>query len=291
MKKYKKVENYGKSTTKDSLHSGDSIVIQEKIDGANGSFLKDAEGNLRCFSRRKELDENNTLEGFYNWVMENIDVNLLGEDKIYFGEWLTKHKVPYAKEAFKHFYLFDVYNTVAEMYEPVDQVTYWSDKLGIMTVPMFYSGEFKGLPHIEQFIGKSELGEVGEGVVVKPQSYFDKFGNQVYSKFVSSDFTEIKKPKKHKEGKTDELDNLIEGLLTERRVEKILEKLQEDEVLDKDLNVSDMGEILKHSQKMAIDDVLEEEQDRIINLAKKKIGKKYPHVVKEVIHKQVMEDE
>lgn len=48
----------------DAFSEGDEIVIQEKIDGANFSIRYDAESDsIKAFSRRKELDETNTLRG------------------------------------------------------------------------------------------------------------------------------------------------------------------------------------------------------------------------------------
>lgn len=48
---------------------GDHIVIQEKVDGSNAAIAYDSDtGKLVAFSRNQELNEVNTLNGFYNWV-------------------------------------------------------------------------------------------------------------------------------------------------------------------------------------------------------------------------------
>ena len=48
---------------------GDIIQISEKLDGANASIRYDAENNsLVAFSRKQELNFNNTFTGFWNYV-------------------------------------------------------------------------------------------------------------------------------------------------------------------------------------------------------------------------------
>ena len=46
---------------------GEHIVCQEKIDGANSAIAWNNETNtLAAFSRRRQLDQSNTLNGFYD---------------------------------------------------------------------------------------------------------------------------------------------------------------------------------------------------------------------------------
>lgn len=48
---------------------GDDIVIQEKIDGSNASFIYDeASDSIIAFSRNYLLDSENTLRGFWEWT-------------------------------------------------------------------------------------------------------------------------------------------------------------------------------------------------------------------------------
>ena len=120
IKKYTKVVRYGKSETIDVLKQGDIISITEKIDGANASFRIDNTNDLgvSCYSRNNLLDGHNTLDGFYNWVRDNIipTKQLLNPNYIYFGEWLIKHKVIYKEECYNNFYLFSIYDIEKEEY-------------------------------------------------------------------------------------------------------------------------------------------------------------------------------
>lgn len=71
---------------------GEPIVIQEKIDGSNAAVAYDVDNDvLVAFSRRQTLSEENTLNGFYNWV-QSLPVDkvkeIIGDRYIIFGEWL-----------------------------------------------------------------------------------------------------------------------------------------------------------------------------------------------------------
>jgi hypothetical protein len=193
MKKYMDVVRHGKTFTQLTLEGNPQIVIQEKLDGANASFKREGD-KVICFSRNTQLDEHNTLRGFYNWVQENVDVNKLEEGIIYFGEWLVKHKLSYGDNENK-FYLFDVYNN--SEYESFPIVKLEASRLGLNLIPIFYQGNFQSIEHIQSFVGKSMLGEIGEGVVVKNVFYKDKHGNQLFTKFVSDEFAEKAQIKKH----------------------------------------------------------------------------------------------
>ena len=75
-----------------AFKEGEHIVCQEKLDGSNGQILFDAEtGTLKAFSRRNELNQNNTLQGFYDFV-QALDASIvsaaLTSRYILFGEWL-----------------------------------------------------------------------------------------------------------------------------------------------------------------------------------------------------------
>ena len=69
---------------------GDHIVIQEKVDGSNAAIAYDSDtGKLVAFSRNQELNEVNTLNGFYNWVQTlNSDEFKKYPSYVFFGEWL-----------------------------------------------------------------------------------------------------------------------------------------------------------------------------------------------------------
>ena len=281
-----KVLRHGKSATHLTLENDSDIVIMEKLDGANASFKKE-NGELKCFSRRQELSENNTLRGFYNWVHENIDPDDLAEGYIYFGEWLVKHKLDYGQNNMNKFYLFDVYNEKHGRYVSFDNVEMVANKLNIDLIPVFYHGRFQSLEHIQSFVGKSKLGDVGEGVVVKNYNWTDKHGNQQFTKFVSDQFAEKKQAKKHRiPPKKGTIDEFVGINLTNARIDKMLHKMVDEGILEEDYDITDMGTILKNAGTRIYEDIIEEELDELLKQIKKKIGKKLPEAIKSVLAEQ-----
>lgn len=297
MKKYHSIVRLGHKSTHDVLKEGDKIIVQEKIDGANASFRKDGD-IIRAFSRNKELNEENNLGGFYQWVQENIDIDQLVEEGIYFGEWTNPHKVKYP-EYQKKFFLFDIFDTETSRYIDFKLVKNQSELLNVNLVPVFYEGEYKSFEHLEQFIGQTFLGgqlgdkKTGEGVVVKNIDYRDRFGEQLFVKLVAPEFREVQKQKAPKNPirvETEE-QKFIKTVITEARVEKILYKLVDEGKLDPRFGIEDMGNVLKIGSGLILDDVLNEESDLLpedyeIKDVKKSLGKYFPQVVKQVINNQ-----
>jgi ATP-dependent RNA circularization protein (DNA/RNA ligase family) len=282
MRKYMDVIRHGKTGTNYTFEGNPQIVVQEKLDGSNSSFKREGDSIL-CFSRNTQLNEHNTLRGFYNWVQENLKAEDLVEGAVYYGEWLVPHTLRYGDNANK-FYLFDIYDEETDRFVNFDLVKYQAEILGLNLVPLFYEGEYQSLEHIQSFVGKSKLGEVGEGVVVKNVNYTDKHGKQLFTKFVSDQFSEVAKVKQHKVNtQNDALQEFVNSTVTKARVSKIVHKLVDEGLLNEDYAIEDMGAILKNTGVRVFEDVIKEELDELLKLLKGKIGKKLPSIVKEVL--------
>jgi len=271
-KKYMDVVRLDHKSTSEVLNIGDGIIIQEKLDGANASFTLN-NGVLEAFSRNTKLDDSNTLGGVYGFVMESFNdkKNFLGEDYIYFGEWLTPHKVKY--EGFeKQFFLFDIYSKSKEQYLDFKEVEHEAITLGLNLIPVFYEGEYKSFEQLESYVGKTKLngmiGEkiLGEGIVVKNVNYLDKFGKQLFVKLVVDEFREVKKQKKAKnpsDYKNTKEYIVAESLTTSARIEKIIYKLKDESIIDCDIDKKHLGTIFKECNIRAWKDILKEESDSI----------------------------
>lgn len=297
IKKYMDIIRYGKRGTEDVLKQGDMITITEKLDFANASFRVDNTNELgvSCYSRNITLDNNNTLGGFYEWVKDNIIPikNKLNPNYIYFGEWSgVKHKVLYKDEVYNRFWTFSVYDIIKEEYLSDEIVLSECKRLGLDHVPYFYIGEFISYEHMMEFVGKSELTKetnTGEGIVIKNVNYRDRFSNQCFVKIVSDKFAEFqnKKPKSKKESK--EL-LVISSVLTKPRVEKILYKMIDDNEINSDYGIEDMGNILKIISPKVYCDIIKEESDLFAGFDEKEIKKiifkKTPVIVKEIMKEQ-----
>lgn len=74
----------------DGFRSGDNIVVQEKIDGANFSIRYDGKlDSVIAFSRNKTLELGNNLRGAQEWSQKlNKDLihNVLGNTLVLFGK-------------------------------------------------------------------------------------------------------------------------------------------------------------------------------------------------------------
>lgn len=279
-----KILRHGKAGTHLTTEGSHKIVIMEKLDGANASF-KLEDGQIKAFSRNNELNETNTLRGFYQWT-QTLDPNLLTEGAIYFGEWLVKHKISYGDNE-NQFYLFDIYDEETERYIGFNLVKIQAEKLGINLVPVFYEGKFQSNAHLLSFVGQSKLGKYGEGVVVKNYDWTDKHGDQQFTKIVSDKFAEVQQVKKQRLAPDNDLLNeFVESNLTAARVDKILHKLVDENILEEDYDVTDMGVILKNAGSRLYEDIIEEELDELLQHVKKKIGKQLPTVIKGVLAEQ-----
>lgn len=298
IKKYTDVVRYGKSGTQEVLQKGDYISITEKIDGANASFCIDdsCEIGVAAYSRNNQVGEHNTLRGFYDWVVKTV---VPIKDKLnpryrYYGEWLVSHKVVYKQDQYNNFYMFSIWDEDKEEYLSDEIVKSEAKRLGLNTTTYFYEGEYISFEHIMSFVGKSDRTlepNTGEGVVVKNIGYKDRFGKQVFVKFVSERFAEVQKQKLPKNPNIeDEHKGLIDSVVTVARVEKIIHKLVDDGILGEDYSIEDMGLILRHLGQLIVDDIIKEEYELIKDLEgdvlKKKIGKVLPVKVKSILKEQ-----
>lgn len=297
IKKYIDVIRYGKANTQGVIQEGDIISITEKIDGANASFTCDVDNPLgvSCYSRKLPLTEENTLRGFYGWVIDNIVPikNELNPNYRYIGEWLVKHKIQYKEENYYLFYMFSIWDEETEEYLTDDIVISEARRLGLNTVEYFYKGEFISYEHMSSFIGKSNLTkelDSGEGIVVKNVNYKDKYGKQCFVKLVSEKFAEVQKQKPPKNPNINNKELLlIKSVLTKPRIDKLMHKLVDENLLTREeFCVESMGKLLKLLSGRVIEDMLKEENDILNNIEekilKKQCGKILPLVIKEVIN-------
>ena len=284
-KSYQDIE-VAKENNIQGFEVGDRIVIQTKVDGANAAIRYDAETDtLVAQSRKKILDMSNTLNGFYGFV-QGLDKDkfkaVLGDNLIAFGEWNCRHTVQYAPEYVNKFFMFDVYDTEIGQYLAQDDVHKIADALGLQMVETFYDGPFVSWNHCRSFLDASVYGEtMQEGIVVKnitkllrdrdrTQLSFDDhyFFGPAYLKIVNDAFRETKahsnKPKEtDPEVRQRYLDNIkrAKDIVTERRVEKAIQKAQDNGELPSALSMKDMGMVCRVIPKAVYEDCLKEERD------------------------------
>lgn len=259
----------------ENFHQGDLIVISEKIDGANAAIRYDKDTNtVVAQSRKNILDISNNLRGFYEFT-QTLDrervKEYLGDNLVLFGEWLVPHTVPYPDERYNHFYAFDVYDTTREKYLTQAEAKYIAKELGLTFVPVFYEGEFISWEHCTSFVGRTDLGgEYGEGVVVKNQTRLNDPNNRqpFYLKIVGEKFSEtkghkVKQVDPEKLKLQEEAIALVETVVTETRVIKILNKFVDEGILPENWGATDMPIIARNLTKAVYEDCIKEEPDTV----------------------------
>lgn len=280
-KRYTNVERF-KENYVDAIQKGDLIHVSEKLDGANSSFTYDSKtGTVKAFSRNKELSANNTLRGFYDFVM-NLPTDFIKQVSengrlVFFGEWLCPHGVKYPDEAYNHFYLYDIWDTETESWCTQDFVsaiylTFINRGIVIFQPKCFYYGEFKNWEELSNFVGETAIGAMpcGEGIVIKNQSALNEKNRRlpIYIKMVSEKFAETHKPKvkitDSERLKQQEKDyQLASTIITKQRVQKFLNKFVDEGIIPEDWDKSSLGIIAKNLPSEIYNDCLKEEPETV----------------------------
>ena len=285
MKKYLDIERC-KQKYAETFNVGEDIVIQEKIDGSNASIRYDEEsGTLKAFSRRLELNADNTLNGFWDYVQTlNLDTfkEILGSRYIVFGEWMgAKHAIKYPENVYGKFWMFDVWDTQTEQYLPYEETRSFYDKLiacgneenKFNFVPVFYIGKFESWEKTSELVGRTEVGAepTGEGIVIKRQNCLDSKSSRLpfYVKIVSEQFSEVHKSKKQKAidpeaiAKKEANLALAATIVTPQRVQKMIYKFIEDGLLPQDWDEHNLRDVSKILPNAIYQDCVKEENETV----------------------------
>lgn len=287
MKKFIDIENKRTDTELrkgniDGFKLNDDIVITEKLDGSNSQVCYE-DGVLHACSRRLELNHANTLNGFWNFVQNDLATNPLFmrvathlPHLVWFGEWnLNGNKIKsYNKKWEKTWVVYHIYDTKAERWWDQDAVQYLCKEAGLEFIHVLYDGKFTGWADIEEFLHKNTYGEMQEGIVICNESA--KARNEVYGthdpwilKIVNTEFSEkMKKTKREKTAEEiaelDKCAEIVAQIVTRRRVEKGIERLRDDGILPMSLTPADMKIVAQHLPKEIYNDCVKEENDLVI---------------------------
>lgn len=233
---YDKIQRLGKEETDGILDA--PVHVQEKIDGANLQvWLED--GVIHVGSRNNDVtSREDGFNGAVSYIQSHPGIQkLLADYPTYrlYGEWLVKHTIQYKETAYGKFYLFDVWDQ--DHYISTDEV----DKLAAdyeLEKPHYYGKMVvTDISQLKELVGKSLLGDKGEGVVIKRTDFKNLFGDVVFAKMVSNEFMEdnaVTFGGNNKFAKTYYELWAVNKYMTLGRVRKIMSKIQSelDERLD-----------------------------------------------------------
>lgn len=271
-KRYPKIHRLGKEETDDILLG--SVHVEEKIDGANASIWFE-DGEIKCGSRSRVLTEG--FNGFVEYVKNHPTLPSLFSkypDCRLNGEWLVRHTISYNETAYKKFYLFDITSRLPDNFDDDVRESFWTKQLVLdvakehsIDTP-FYFGMFQdpSVDDLKQFVGKTVLGTVGEGIVIKNESFVNNFGDHCHAKIVSDSFKEdngITFGGNNKSSETYLEMYIVNKYMTLTRIQKIINKTQPE--IDKKLDLEHTARIINS----AYHDMLTEE----IWLISKKVDK------------------
>lgn len=256
--KYMHLERYGNEEV-DGIEQGTTYVFP-KLDGTNAQLWGNPDGTIGAGSRNRTLSLGNDNAGFMNWVCGSVEGQKFYElfagfpELRLYGEWLVPHSLKtYRDDAWRKFYIFDVYNVeTGEIYhydrykEILD--AYELDYLAPIAIIRNGNRE-----HYEKcldknvFLIKDGMG-VGEGIVIKNYEWQNKFGNTVWAKMVTNSFKEVH----HKEmgapiigGETIE-EKIVAEYVDEHLIDKVVAKIENDRAdCDMSFNPRDIPRLLQ----------------------------------------------
>lgn len=283
-----------------SFQVGDMISITEKFDGSNASIALE-DGVIKAFSRKQELSFANTLNGFWKYATSFTPEQLFDEGEenfIVFGEWATKNKIIYNGDSMQKWYVYSIFDKVAEQWLDRDVVLAYCEKHNLTPIHEFYFGPFVSWDHCRSFMNQPQYGERQEGVVVR--NFDAKHRNEDKSdtersraphilKLVNDSFKETMKVRQRvvdpeKEAEKERATELMESVVTEARVTKMLLKLRDEGVLPEAIAPEQLGLVAKVLPKRVYEDCLKEEPE-IVMAAGEKSGKICNSIVMKTIRK------
>jgi len=250
------------------LFSG-PVVVEEKVDGSQFSFMQTVDGEFVCRSKGK--DQTDAPDKMFEAAVENVRELPLHPGWIYRGEVLNKRKhnaLFYDRVPEKNVVIFDIDRGVEDYLTP-DEKRAECARIGLECVPLIYSGTWPpgggdttvSMEALTAFLDRISFlgGPKIEGVVIKAYGLYGRDKKTIMGKFVSEAYKEV-----HKKSwgdanpqARDVIQQLIVSLHTEARWCKAIQHLEERG--ERQHAPQDIGPLLKEIST----DVLKEEEDAI----------------------------
>lgn len=258
---YSKVYNLGHPAVEELFN--DEVIIEEKIDGSQFSFMKKDE-TLYFRSKNKEMYID-ADEGMFNLAIKNINniKKLLENEWIYRCEYLQKPKhntLFYDRVPENNIIVYDI-DTENQKYLNYEKKRMHVEKIGLECVPILMKGKIENIDQFKELLDiKSVLGAITiEGVVIKNYSRFTRDAKTMMAKYVSDKFKEVHDSdwKKRNPTKKDVIYEIGLKYKTKQRWEKAIQHTRDKNELTN--SPKDIGMLLKEIVK----DVKEECEDDI----------------------------
>ena len=260
---YSKVYALGHAAVLDILNK--PVVIQEKLDGSQFSFMLDMDGRLWMRSRGANINPQQPPKLFdkaVDTVRSRQDMLLPGA--VYRSEAVCTKKhntLAYGRIPEGGLALFDIDINGLQNYVEIETLHNEAARIGLECVPTFKQAKISSLDEVVELMDRESFlgGPKVEGIVFKSRELFTFDGKAMMAKHVSEEFKEKHRgnPEYKITGRTELLLEISNHLTTEARWQKAVQHLAEqDKLLGEP---KDIGSIVAEVQR----DVLEEEGDWI----------------------------
>ena len=268
MKMYCKIKRPDNS--KENIKEGETVVVQEKIDGSNTAIYND-NGKIRLFSRSQELTGEDGLNGFVKYAREKESkiLEYLPKGYVLYGEWLGQGKINYnslAKQGkIEPYYAFDLVKEIIDkptededftrVFASIEEMKDMANKIGFKTVPELARGIFCSYEDLKKdFVNNQNSALEGadcirEGIVIKT------LDGKKRIKIVADSFQEVKTIKN---SETKSPYSFLDKYITPMRICKFLTSIGKENP-----TVEDYKDIFKKLDIIA-NDIIEEEKEQIL---------------------------
>lgn len=182
--------------------SDQSLIVEEKLDGANVGIHFQSDGELILQAKQLRIADgmHRQYELFRHWaaIKRRAWEPCLEDRYILFGEWLfARHSIHYRLLP-HYFFEFDVYDKVTRQFLSLEQRLDFITKLGVPTVPVIHTGpvdkdQLQRLIGPSRFDSRFENPVTGEWDTLMEGVYLRTEANDTVSgraKFVRDDFVE-----------------------------------------------------------------------------------------------------
>ncbi len=202
--RYPHLEKFG-NTEVENIEFGITYIFP-KLDGTNASVwcsewtLEEGACVLSTGSRNRELSENKDNHGFNFNIQKdqklwNFFENIHHLNFILYGEWLVPHTVKhYREEAWRRFWIFDVYNRETGKFLPYEIYQPMLEAAGLDYIPCIKkikNGSWENFLHEAKncrFMLPDDDLRPGEGIVIKNYEWTNKFQKVTWAKIVNGEF-------------------------------------------------------------------------------------------------------
>ena len=259
---FRKYDHLERSKHPDVSDTGFGVVhIFPKLDGTNASVwasdpnptndpnLADAKTAVLCGSRSRVLSAESDNAGFHAWVHGDDPratalrtFVLQFPNLIVYGEWLVPHSLKtYEAEAWRRFYVFDVYTHITGKYLPYETYADPMVQMGIDVIqPLaIIENPSENELNVLRDMGNTVLmkdGTIGEGIVLKNYDWTDKWGRQPWAKMVRETFSATGRPKVRVGGRQIERE-IVDAFCSDAFIKKTWAKVVQAVASDKGIRL------------------------------------------------------